>query len=140
MAAAYAVLFLAIVGFLDSLYITLVVHGWIVQNRCPSPATCWAAEETCESVFTTPESKILGAPNSVFGVAYYLIVIVASLLRISTEAWPFLPLLTLVSVGAAAFSVYLAWVLIFRLRTPCPLCFTAHGINLALAAIFILSF
>ena len=39
------------------------------------------------------------------------------------------------SAMSVGIGVYLSYALVFTLRVPCPLCFTSHGINLAIFGI-----
>lgn len=138
MAVAIVVLLLGLVGLVNSLYLTLVSYEVVKKKPSSTPGLCTPEEESCDEVSTKPESLVLGIPNSVFGMAYYVIISTAAIVRLVTGTWQLMPLLTLVAVGAVIFSLYLAWMLIFRLRVFCRLCFLAHAINITLAAIFLL--
>jgi len=116
---------------------TLVHYGRINAESSLVPAVSSNTEGTCTYVVFTPHAKLLGVPNSVYGIFYYVIIVIASIVRIVTLSWPLLPLLVAFSVGAAIYSIYLAWVLIFKLKTSCPLCFTAQAVNIALAGVFL---
>lgn len=139
MAAATMILILSIAGFLDSLYMTLVYYGRINPHLSLVPTVTNPENGTCKSVVQTPEARVFGIQNSVLGLAYYVVMFAAAVVRLAVGTWPFFIILTIISVMAALFSIYLAWALIFRLRTPCPLCFTAQAINIAIAIILITS-
>ncbi len=77
------------------------------------------------TVLGTPRAKLFGIPNSAFGIALYLYLILDLIF--------FPPLAALILLGFATLrSLYLAYSLLFITRIPCPLCFTSHVINLAL--------
>lgn len=128
MTATVITMILAITGFLISLYMTLVYYGRINPE-----------EQTCRSIVQAGEARILGIQNSILGMAYYIIIFTAAIIRIVYGVWPFFLILISLSAIAVIFSIYLAYVLIVRLRTSCPLCFTAQAINIALAIIIITS-
>lgn len=77
------------------------------------------------TVLGTPRAKLFGIPNSVFGIALYLYLLV--------DLFSFPPQVAFVFLALAlARSIFLAYSLLFVTRIPCPLCFTGHGINLVL--------
>jgi uncharacterized membrane protein len=136
MVSAITVFVLAIVGLIDSLYMTLAYYHLI--NRSPRlfpNVVCPSEGSTCISVVDTPEAHVLGIPNSLLGVGYYAIMLSTASARIALDRWLFLPAILGIAGIAAAFSLYLAWLLIFRMRTTCVLCFLAQAINLALFCI-----
>jgi uncharacterized membrane protein len=83
------------------------------------------------SVVESPRARALaGIPNAAFGLAYYAALAAAiPLLGVPPVRWAAMA----VALGAAAFSVYLAYSLLFVTRMPCPYCWTAHAVNWALA-------
>lgn len=78
------------------------------------------------SVVQRPAAELLfGVPNSVFGIAYYLL-LGAAVWVASGRLW----ICVLSAAGAAALmSLWLAYSLLFRTRMPCPYCWTSHAIN-----------
>jgi len=125
------------VGLLDSLYFTLVYYGWMAADSRAVPSFCRMESRTCRTVLETPEAKIFRLPNSVYGLAYYAIMIAAAIERSASGRWPAPSVIVTLSVLAAVFSLYLGWTLIFRLRVPCPLCFLAHIVNFCLTGIIV---
>jgi uncharacterized membrane protein len=82
------------------------------------------------SVVQTARARALGGtPNAGVGLAYYGCLAVATLLFSWPPAWwaGFLA-----SLGAAAFSAYLAYSLLFVTRMPCVYCWTSHVVNWSL--------
>ncbi len=82
------------------------------------------------TVVKTPRAHVIaGIPNSAFGLAYYAALAVAT---------PFLHVAPLFwcafagALGAAAFSLYLAYSLLFVTRMSCPYCWSSHAINWSL--------
>jgi uncharacterized membrane protein len=131
------VIILALVGFGDSLYFMMVHYG-LTDAEPPEFPVCPASEHgTCATVARSPQAEIFGLPSCLFGLAFYAAIIGAAGLRLMFGFWPVPQILAAVSVLAAVFSLYLAYTLVFQIQILCPLCFTAHAINLSLAAIFV---
>lgn len=85
-------------------------------------------------VQTTTARALFGAPNSAFGLAYYLLLAVATPFLANPLVW--MPALA-AAACAGAVSLYLAYSLLFRTKRPCPYCWSAHAINWALIAALI---
>ena len=84
------------------------------------------------TVVQTPRARLIGgAPNSAIGIAYYVLMIVASFFF-------FIPgvryAALCVACAAAAMSGYLAYSLLFVTRMPCVNCWTGHVVNWLLLA------
>jgi uncharacterized membrane protein len=78
------------------------------------------------SVVTTARAKAMGVPNSLLGLAFYLVVLFATPFLSNHLVW--LPVFA-ASMLAAALSLFLAYSLLFVTRMPCALCWTGHVIN-----------
>jgi uncharacterized membrane protein len=95
-----------------------------------------AGEVLGPSVVLSPRARAIGVPNSLIGLFYY-----AAMLALT----PFLrvPLVWdaafAASIAAAAFSLYLAYSLLFVTRLPCAYCWTGHIVNWSLVLILIFS-
>lgn len=137
MILAIVALALSIIGFVDSLYFTLIHYNYIGPGSPLVSMTCHAEVGACRAVASTPWAQVFGIPNSVFGMAFYVMIFAASVARMALRVWPALPLLIGTSIVSAAFSIVLAWALVFKMHTLCPLCFTAQTINIILVLIFI---
>ena len=75
-----------------------------------------------------------GTPNAAIGLAYYTALAVAAaspLLGVTAIWWSSLA----AAAGAAAFSVYLAYSLLFVTRMPCIYCWTSHVVNWTLVVL-----
>jgi uncharacterized membrane protein len=79
------------------------------------------------SVVQTPRARALGGtPNAAVGLAYYACLACATFfLAVPGVWWAALA----ASLGAAAFSAYLAYSLLFVTRMPCVYCWTSHVVN-----------
>ncbi len=96
----------------------------------PSAFARICSPETCKSVLQTPYATIFRLKNYELGLGYYSLTFFYGI-----ASFPqLLHLTALLSLLATAFSVYLAYALIFRLKTACIPCFASQLIN---AAIFL---
>jgi len=87
------------------------------------------------SVVESPRARVAGRiPNAVLGLAYYAALALAvPLLGVPGVWWAALA----AALGAAAFSAYLAYSLLFVTRMPCVYCWTSHAVNWTLAALLL---
>jgi uncharacterized membrane protein len=134
---AWAAIGLSVLGALDALYFLLVTYRVVRPDTRWVPSFCRMDEATCARIVDTSYGRALGVPNALPGLAWY----------VATGAWgaaslasgqallctPFL----LAGAGVVAFSAYLAWALLTRLKVVCPLCFLAHGLNAALLGVIL---
>ncbi len=131
-------LFLSLVGFFIALYFTLVYYNKISANYFLVPRICRMDESTCQSVLWTPEARVLGAPNFVLGLIYYLLVFCTALFQLFCPGSIYHDFLLWTSIAAVIVGIYLVYSLLFRIKISCPLCFTSHGINLVIALLLLL--
>ncbi|MDR5709297.1 MAG: vitamin K epoxide reductase family protein [Armatimonadota bacterium] len=127
---------LCTVGFLDSLYFTLVQYRILPPDPRWLPRFCRVEQGRCLSLLQAPEARLLWIPNSVVGLGFYPGVFAAALLgQLGDRRW--LGAALVVALGAVLASFYLVWALLRRLRIHCPLCYLAHVVNAALLALLI---
>jgi uncharacterized membrane protein len=122
------IILLAATGFLISLYFTLAYYRIIKADQRYIPNFCRMEEGTCQQIIHTAEARLFGAPNSLIGLCYYLLVMIA------TIAPGIVPhqIILITSASTVAVGIYLSYVLIMKLKIPCTLCFTGHSINVFL--------
>ena len=132
------IVILALVGLVNSLYFTLAYYGRVKKSRWVPEILCARQGSSCVTVLQTSYASVLGVPNTVPGIAYYLLLLgwVAAG-DLSVSPW-FLRLLIGASVGAVILGFYLMYALRFKLHTHCPLCYTAHAINTLLLVLLVL--
>ncbi|HLX11262.1 MAG TPA: vitamin K epoxide reductase family protein [Bacteroidota bacterium] len=139
MATHIALGMLGLAGFFISLYFTLVYYGILQPDWGFIPRVCRMDKQTCGSLIHTREARLLGLPNSVFGIGFYLFVIVTSVC-FSGESYAIsLQILFWASIIAVAMGIYLTYSLMVKLRTKCVLCFASHTINLLILLILYFS-
>lgn len=132
-----AVVVLAAAGVLVALYFALVRYRVVPPNTRWVPAVCRMDEDTCAKVVDSEYGHLFGLPNAVLGLAWYLLAGVAGVAGLTLGAFPLCATLVLVAGVTVLVSVYLAWALVARLRTHCPLCYASHLLNAALLALFV---
>jgi uncharacterized membrane protein len=143
MALRLLICVLSLAGLLDSLYFTFAYYGRIKQTKWIPEILCAREGSSCVTVVQTPYARVFGLPNSLLGVAYYLLLIVGALGNWSfgidqTLQWAHhriplgLGVFVLLSAGTVVLGSYLVYALRRKLHVDCPLCYTAHAINVAI--------
>lgn len=134
--AEYCTLFFSLIGFLISLYFTLVYYKMITPSSPIIPSFCRMDEQSCVTIIHSPPAHLLKiAPNFVLALFYYTALITGTILnhiRATTlnELMIVMIVISWLVVGA---SLHLTHQLIFVMKTHCPLCFTSHIVNLGIA-------
>jgi uncharacterized membrane protein len=122
---------LSILGFLISLYFALSYRNMISASTRLIGRIC--SENVCKAVTATSYSRLFKLNNFDLGLAYYTAVFTLTFLSLPAIAtYTALAIMWIV----VAISLYLAYVLIAKLKAACTLCFTAQLINLAIAVIY----
>ena len=121
---------LAGLGFLNASYFTAIAYRWIQPDARWIPSFCRMGERTCSSVVFTPSARVFGPPNSLLGQLYYAALGVT--LASGRLTGSVLDAFVAVAAVTVLLAAYLTYSLLVVLRVPCPLCFTAHGINVVL--------
>jgi uncharacterized membrane protein len=143
-----AICVLSLAGLADSLYFTFAYYGRIRKARWVPEILCARDGSSCVTVVQSPYARVFGVPNSLLGIVYYLLLIAGAL-----GNWPFfridlyihniyvvsfgMRLLILISAGTIILGFYLIYALRRKLHVDCPLCYTAHAINVALFVLLI---
>ncbi len=137
-------LVLSIAGLLDASYFTLAYYGRVRRSRWIPEVLCAREDSSCVTVVRTPYARVLGPPNSLLGIFYYLAMIVWAARapwkvfywypagRSFFVTFDFRMILLTVSLISLCMAVYLIYALRQKLNVNCPLCYAAHGINAAL--------
>jgi uncharacterized membrane protein len=136
---------LSLAGLADSLYFTFAYYGRIKKARWVPEILCAREGSSCVTVVQTPYARVFGIPNSLLGIAYYLAVMLwlpwpGNVHGAEEYAYFFLFLtgtLVLASTVSVVLGCYLIYALRCKLHVDCPLCYTAHAINVVLFALLI---
>jgi len=117
---------LAVAGWAFSFYFLRVLDGKMSPSAWWFPAVFRMPEGGCQTMVETPYGRILGKPNAFWGNIYYpfiLIVIGFSGTELIDRS-----LLLIPALFAMILSLFLLRGL-YRLRTPCLVCFATHTVN-----------
>ncbi len=139
---------LSLAGLADSLHFTFAYYGRIKKARWVPEILCAREGSNCVTVVQTPYARVFGPPNSLFGIAYYLLLIAGAVwdwsygvnlyIHLTHFVLPLgLALLILASAVTLILGFYLIYALRRRLHVDCPLCYTAHAINATLFVLLI---
>ena len=123
---------LAGVGLVVATYFTAIAYNWIRPDTRWVPSFCRMGEQTCALVVFAPAARVFGVPNSLLGQVFYV-----GLLAATLAGWlegTVLRVFLGISGVTVGLGLYLSYQLLVVLRIACPLCFTAHGVNLMLFA------
>ncbi len=131
---------LSLAGFADSLYFTLAYYGRVKKARWVPEILCARGGSSCATVVQTPYARVFGVPNSLLGIFYYVAIMLwlpwlADVHGAEVYAYSFLVLtgaLLLASAATVILGFYLVYALRRKLHVDCPLCYTAHVINVLL--------
>ncbi|MBI2956016.1 MAG: vitamin K epoxide reductase family protein [Acidobacteria bacterium] len=104
-----------------SLHFVRAYYGQVESPAVPA-ALCRRDEQTCMTILRTPYARLLGVPNAVLGLGFYLF---TALVAVGTLAGALPVWLVQVNFVAATLTVvlvpYLVWALRARLHTWCGL-------------------
>lgn len=115
---------LAILGLGISLYFTLLFYG-LLPYRLRVGMFCYG-NTSCQDILQTSYARLLGFPNALGGIVYYGILLSEWVLRIDLRAvW-------LLSLMVLLISLYLAYILHFRLKSFCIFCTASHAVNIVI--------
>lgn len=120
---------LALVGLFLSIY-TVMVERRARKEKNYRPVCDIQKHVSCTKAFASKYGSHLGVSNGFFGAMFYLAIIV--LISIDLYFWAFC--LAIVSVIG---SLYLGYVLFFRLKDICIVCTSIYIVNIVIAIILL---
>lgn len=118
---AWVLLALAILGVVISLYFTLAYYGRVESHEVPA-LLCRREERSCVTILHTPYARLLGVPNAVVGLGFYLLTGAVAALALGKALPDWLWRVNLVAAaGTVLAAPYLVWALVARLKAWCRL-------------------
>jgi uncharacterized membrane protein len=116
-------------------YFALVFYDVIAPDAKYVPRSCQLDAQTCQSVIRHPDARILGAPNFMLGIPYYVVMVVVAFVDVPR----FVHVIALcVSWGTVVLATYLVHSLYVKVKIICPLCLVSHSLNLIIAILLML--
>ncbi len=132
---------LALAGLLVSAYLTWVYYATF-RDFYYSPGCNLNSEWSCTAVAGSPYARILCLPNSLYGMAVYLLVLALIPLRLRARIRAFAHLenyLVLLGLFCIGISAYLAYASFFILHKHCIFCMCLYAINIAFLVLALLT-
>jgi len=143
---AFLTLVLALAALIISLYFTFAYYGRVKKSHWVPEILCAREGSSCLTVVQTPYARVIGVPNSLLGIPYYLALIGWTLggdrlrrtyIHMGSLVLGPTNLLIAASGVAVLLGIYLIYALRRKLHVDCPLCYTAHAINATLLVLLI---
>jgi len=114
---------LAIAGFLLSFYI-LYVEKKTEQDKNYQPLCDISDKISCTKVSKSKWGKTFGIANAVYGLLFYALLFILTFINIK--------LIFYLAALSVLSSFYLAYVLYFKLKTVCLVCYSVYIVNIFL--------
>jgi protein-disulfide isomerase/uncharacterized membrane protein len=129
----WAVTFLALAGLADSLYLA-ASHYRVYTDIAYSSFCAISKAINCDTVSQSIYSRFLGLPVPVWGVIGYsfLLLLLPFAWRKDAQKQRIWPIIFFLSLGYSVYSVILAIISTFYIRSYCLMCILSYGINLLL--------
>lgn len=120
----YIIALVALLGLCISLYAHWVDRK-LLYNASYKPACDISGKISCSKPFSSPYSQVLGISNIMMGVIFY-----TSMFWLAIS--DFCYLLFIGALSSVVFSVYLAYILMFKIKTACLICISLYIVNILL--------
>ncbi|MBT4209535.1 MAG: vitamin K epoxide reductase family protein [Candidatus Komeilibacteria bacterium] len=109
---------ISLIGFLDAVYLS--VSHYTGHISC-------SVVSGCQEVLVSQYSEIFGIPLALLGAAYYLFILINSLLYIDNQnKWSKL-ILSYLPIFGFVFSIYLVYLMFFVIEALCQYCLLSAG-------------
>ena len=120
--ALTTILILSCLGLLISLY-AFYVKKKMEKDKNYSPVCDLSDKVSCTKAMGSEYGSFFIVPNSVWGIGFYALVLLLSILgNIEAVIW--------LSIVAVLGSIYLAYISFFKIKVLCPLCLGIYAINI----------
>lgn len=133
------ILILALIGFLDSIYLTLAHYEVFGPKTIMMASACPLRDGGCETLEASEKSYTFGIPNAILGSTYFAFLLGVVGYRVYTGKWLAPRLFLAFLVAGLLFSVYLLVILLVVINIPCPYCIAAHTVNISIVILYLLS-
>lgn len=130
----FTILFIVLVGLFDSIY--LAVSHYRVYTDIGYRSFCAISKAiNCDTVSQSAFSIFLGIPVSVWGIIGYTFFLTVMIFawRKYDGAYRLWAFLFIIALGFSAYSVILAFISTYYIRSYCIMCLLSYAVNLTLA-------
>jgi uncharacterized membrane protein len=127
----YFFLFLSVLGFLDSAFLSIQHY-----NRDPFSCPLFGG---CEQVTSSIYSEVFGIPIALLGAAYYTLIFISSLYSYLAENKRILFLVSHLTIFGFTASAYLVYIMLFVLNAVCFYCIISAAISTLLFITFVVN-
>jgi vitamin-K-epoxide reductase (warfarin-sensitive) len=127
-----SLIILSFIGFSISFYIYLLEKK-VKKNPDFKPACDINDRISCTKVINSPYTNLFFVSNSILGMLYYLIIFTLTFLNYPA-------LLLAASITAILVSLYLAYILYFKIKSLCLLCTSLYIINVLILIVALYNF
>ncbi len=128
----YLIRALAIVGLLINMHF-VYTHNIRKDKKHKHSGLC--AGNKCDVLVDSKYANIFSVPNYILSIFYYLGILIVSFTPYFL-AEVFKPFVLALVWFIALLSIYLFFVLVFKLKAKCYVCFSSQAINLLIAIIY----
>lgn len=135
---AWLLIGLSLAGLANAIVFTGLIAGWLSADSPLVTNVCRMDTGSCTKVVTSRFARLAGVPNSVVGLFWYLMVLVASGTWLVTGTMPYPAFMLALGALTVCVGVLLTLSLLFRLKVKCWFCFFGHATNLVIFLILLL--
>jgi len=119
-----SIFIVATIGLCISLY-GLFVENKLTEDPTYHPVCDLSDRVSCSKTFLSPYGKLLKVSNTVFAILFYSAMMLLAYLE-------YIMLLWYGALAALVVSIFLAYILFFKIQTICLFCISLYVVNLAL--------
>lgn len=123
---------LAVIGLILSLY-ALVIEKRIKEDNKYKPACDISDKVSCTKAFSSKYGKTFGLSNSIYGIIFYIVILLLTLLGLINYVF-------YISVLSVLGSIYLVYILYFKVKSFCLVCNGIYLVNVLLLVFSYLEF
>jgi len=107
-------------------------HSFIFPNK-PAFHDLICKDGSCTRLSKTPYAHLLGLPNWMYGIAFYVLLIILAIIHN--------PALYVIALAGATASIalgfILVWALVVKLKFFCAYCYIAHAVNVTILVLLV---
>ena len=118
----YLLLLITIIGFFLSAY-AAYVEKRVAKDKGYRAACDISSRISCTKAFASGYGKVFGISNGLSGIIFYAFVFILLMLNLA-------PYIFYLSVLAVIGSIYLAYVLHFKVKAVCLVCYSIYAVNI----------